>query len=302
MIKNIFTILLILYFISCNSKKEDKQAGDSTKPSIAVVNYPLYYFAKSIGGDLVSVYLPDIKSDPAYWKPEVEQIIHFQNSDLILANGAGYAKWIEKVSLPSSKIIVTSAGFADQWTESDEGLVHSHGPEGDHSHKEADFTTWLNFRFAAKQAASIHKALVNLLPDKVEDLDENFKQLNENLMTLNNKMEGISGKIDNQVLIASHPVYQYLEQGYGLKMISKHWEPDEMPSEEMWDDLKKTKSNHPESIMVWEDEPLNEIKVKLEELNILIVVFNPCANKPATSNFLDVMNENIRQLAQAING
>lgn len=300
--RKIFSFLFIIFIISCSSKKEATNDGSLTKPTIAVVNYPLYYFAKSIGGDHITVYLPDIEGDPAFWKPEVQHITNFQNSELIFANGAGYASWMEKVSLPSSKIINTSSSFKDQWIASDQELVHSHGPEGDHSHKETAFTTWLNFRFASKQAAAIHEALTTLLPDKVEVLDKNFKLLEEKLMALNKRMQEISGKVDMQNLVASHPVYQYLEEEYGLKMISKHWEPDELPTEEMWHDLEELTKDTQSTIMVWEDEPLNEIKLKLEKLNILIAVFNPCANKPVSGDFIDVMNKNLQQLEQAING
>ena len=141
-------IAIVVFFISCSSKKDGPGENVREIPKIAVVNYPLYCFAKSIAGDKATVYLPSLEGDPAYWKPSARQVINFQNADLILTNGAGYAKWLEKVSLPSSKIVNTSGSFKDQWIETDEVLVHSHGPEGEHSHKGTAITTWLNFKFA----------------------------------------------------------------------------------------------------------------------------------------------------------
>jgi zinc transport system substrate-binding protein len=70
------------------------------------VNYPLKYFAERIGGDHVRVEFPaPADVDPAYWNPALAGISAFQKADLILLNGAGYAKWIAKVSLPRSKIV-----------------------------------------------------------------------------------------------------------------------------------------------------------------------------------------------------
>jgi zinc transport system substrate-binding protein len=48
--------------------------------------------------------------------------------------------------------------------------------------------------------------------------------------------------------------------------------------------------------MFVDDKPLPEIEKKLNELGLRIAVFNPCANKPETGDFLSVMNLNIEGL------
>ena len=293
------SILIFIFLFSCSSKKEKTAEHKAKKPVIAVVNYPLYYFTKTIGGERVTVYLPSISGDPAYWKPDSRQVINFQKADLILANGAGYAKWMEKVSLPSSKIVNTSIGFKDQWIEVNEGLAHSHGSEGEHVHKGTAFTTWLNFKLAAKQAESIYKALNGLLPDHAEELKKNYEQLQKGLNDLDKRMKEVALSFENQYVIASHPVYQYLESGYGLRIISEHWEPDALPTDDQWKDLKETIKDHQVNIMIWEDEPLVALNSKLKELKILVSVFNPCANTPETGDFIDVMNQNLNDLEQA---
>ncbi|MCK5467205.1 MAG: zinc ABC transporter substrate-binding protein [Cyclobacteriaceae bacterium] len=296
----LFPVLIFIFLFSCVSKKENTVENDVEKPLIAVVNYPLYYFAKAIGGDHVTVYFPAIEGDPAYWKPNAKQVSNFQNADLILANGAGYAKWMEKVSLPSSKIVVTSISFEDQWIEVNEGLAHSHGAEGEHIHKGTAFTTWLNFKLAAKQSESIFKVLKELIPNHTEELNQNFEQLNAGLSELDKRMETIAKELGHQRLIASHPVYQYLEAGYGLEIINEHWESNEMPTTSQWKDLQKLINEHQARVMIWEDDPIEEIKSKLDEMNIKIAVFSPCANNPEAGDFMDLMNENLNQLERMI--
>ena len=74
-----------------------------------MVNYPLKYFAERIGGPHVNVTLPvTADEDPVYWVPGIEVIGQYQQADLILLNGAGYAKWVKKASLPRSKTVDTS--------------------------------------------------------------------------------------------------------------------------------------------------------------------------------------------------
>ncbi len=45
--------------------------------------------------------------------------------------------------------------------------------------------------------------------------------------------------------------------------------------------------------MIWEDEPLPEVKQELLKRGIQVIVFNPGANRPANGNFLDLMKTNI---------
>ena len=124
--------------------------------NVYVVNYPLKYFAERIGGDDVKVTLPvPADVDPVYWTPGIADIGAYQQADLILLNGAGYAKWVSKVSLPRSKTVDTSRGFKDQYITVKETMTHSHGAEGEHAHEGLAFTTWLDLSLAAKQAEAI---------------------------------------------------------------------------------------------------------------------------------------------------
>jgi hypothetical protein len=83
--------------------------SSSAKLTVYVVNYPLKYFAKRIGGEHIEVVFPaPADVDPAYWNPDVDTISAYQQADLIFLNGAGYAKWVDKVSLPRSKLVNTS--------------------------------------------------------------------------------------------------------------------------------------------------------------------------------------------------
>ena len=123
-----------MIIFSCSpDKKANQQEEENAKPVVAVVNYPLYSFAEMIGGDKIEVFLPEIDGDPAYWRPDEAGIGKFQNAALILLNGADYAKWIGTVSLPASTQVNTSKSFSNRLIEI-KGEVHSHGPEGEHSH------------------------------------------------------------------------------------------------------------------------------------------------------------------------
>ncbi len=45
------SILIFIFSLSCTSKNENTIEYEANKPVIAVINYPLYYFVKSIGNN-----------------------------------------------------------------------------------------------------------------------------------------------------------------------------------------------------------------------------------------------------------
>ncbi len=101
------TALVAVFGVASAAENARSSSG---KPSIFVVNYPLKYFAERISGEHADVKFPAPPNvDPANWKPDIQTIAAYQRADLILVNGAGYAKWTKKVSLPQFRLVNTSA-------------------------------------------------------------------------------------------------------------------------------------------------------------------------------------------------
>jgi zinc transport system substrate-binding protein len=128
---------------------------------IITVNYPLAYFAERILGEHGNVSFPAPAGvDPAYWSPEPEIIAEYQQADLILLNGAGYAAWTANATLPRSRLVNTTAALTDQLIPVQSTVTHTHGPSGDHSHGDTAFTTWLDPGIAIEQARAVLNAVV----------------------------------------------------------------------------------------------------------------------------------------------
>lgn len=267
------------------------------KPSVYTVNYPLAYFAERIAGDLVVVRFPaPLDVDPAFWMPDPETIAAYQAADLILLNGADYAKWLKTVSLPMSRMVDTSRAYKDQYIQQASLTTHSHGPGGQHSHGGTAFTTWLDLDQAVQQARAIKDALVRSLPGHEAGLTKNFGILERELLDLDARLREIAERDPGRPLVASHPVYQYLARRYGLNLKSLMWEPDELPSESQWSELATILAGHPAKWMLWEGEPAEESVARLRALGVESIVFSPCANRPAPDDFLSVMERNLAGL------
>lgn len=278
------------------------QAGES-KPSdvklpltIYADNYPVAYFTERIADSLAKVILPvPPDRDPAYWKPTEEDIAKIQQADLIVLNGADYSKWSSLISLPPSKVVDTSRGFKGRFIYIEDAVVHSHGTEGEHSHAGLSSYTWLDPDQAILQAEAIAKALKNRLPSESNAIDERMARLRKDLTNLKDRLQKLVTK-KSEPLLASHPVYDYLARHAGWNLKSVHWEPDELPGEEGWAELRKLIEKHPARWMIWEGSPIPETVQRLNALGINSVVFDCTPGRPAEGDYLSVMNRNINEL------
>ncbi len=301
--KNRLFLIALLVLFNCRNQETPKEneTTESSKLVVATVNYPLYYFAQRIGGDVIKLEYPISKAvDPAYWVPDEKALEVYQSADIIFANGADYAKWMNTVSLPASRIINTSKTFEKSYIELTDVATHSHGPEGEHEHLGYAFTTWLDFKLAVIQAETVKNALVQKRPDQKELFENNFKVLQKDLRSIDAQLLRLSKDINEQHSIGSHPVYQYLAKAYGLKIQSVHFEPNEMPTTEQWANLDQLLNINPSKIMLWEGQPLAKVEDILNKKGIKVVIFNPCGNTPERGDFIENMTMNIKAFENSL--
>jgi len=142
----------------------------------------------------VKVYFPaPADVDPVYWTPDIASIAVNQKADLILLNGAGYAKWVSKVSLLRSKAIDTSRKFKNRYIYT-EATTHNHGPEGEHAHESLALTTWLDFDLAAGQAQGNLEGIYRKQPELIGLFQKNYEQLEQDSILLDRKIKALVSK------------------------------------------------------------------------------------------------------------
>ena len=295
--KNLDFLCITCFYVAIFSAVMGTSSLASEKLTVYTVNYPLKYFAERIAGEHAQVIFPaPVEGDPAYWMPDQKTISDYQRADLILLNGAGYAKWVGKVTLPRSKMVDTSRKYKNRYIIMEEVVTHSHGAEGKHAHESLAFTTWLDFELAAGQAKSIEKSLGRKSPGLKDTFMKNYAGLEADLLTLDREIKSVVQKDPAKPLVASHPVYDYLAKRYGLNLKSVHWEPDQVPTDMQLAELETLLRDHPAKCMIWEGEPVKESVERLNSLGINSVVFDPCGNMPEKDDFLSVMKKNIQNI------
>ena len=290
-------ISMVFVFFSCAKPPEKKISKLDEKLKVITVNYPLFYFAERIGGELIDLsYVIPNDIDPAFWNPDEEALKHYQAADVIFKNGADYAKWMNNVSLASSRIVNTASSFENDLIRLNSTSSHSHGPEGQHEHEDRAFTVWLDLELALKQAEAIRAHLVKKIPNQSKLMDQNFEKLKKDLFLVHDQLLFAGKKFDNQLIIGSHPVYQYLARAYNLNVKSVHFEPNQFPSAGQWSKLDDLIKKNGSSIMLWENQPSTQNENELNKRKVKAIVFNPCGNRPNKGDFLSIMRENTKAI------
>ena len=299
------SILTLVILTGCSDPTEPTDARRSSEDtdaplSVYVANYPLGYFAERIGGAQVRVGFPvPAGIDPAFWKPTPEEVAAYQSADIILLNGASYSSWVSHSSLPLFRTVDTSAPFRNQYIPVKEQGSHTHGPDGEHEHAKVASTTWLDPTRAIAQAAAIRDALISQRPGEADIFNQGFEALAADLKDLDDNLAAAFGSVGAQPLIFSHPVYQYLARRYEIDGKSLHWEPDQRPSTEQWQELDELLGAYPARWMIWEADPDSSTVEELKGRDLGSLTFDPCANVPADGDYLSVMRENARRVLEA---
>ena len=136
----------------------------------------------------------------------------------------------------------------------------------------------------------------HLRPDHAAGIDARPATLESDLQALDRRLAAAAEVIGDSPLLFSHPVYQYLIRRYGLNGVEVHWEPNEAPDGPEWDHLEHRLGTFPAQWMLWEAEPLESTIAGLEDLGIGSLLFDPCANRPSTGDYMTTMNANVGSL------
>jgi len=296
----VMMVALIAMAIGCSKKADPNPASGPRhpeQPSIYTVNYPLSYFAERMAPADARVVFPAPRgTDPAFWKPSADAVQGYQSASLILLNGAGYARWTNYATLPKARIVVTADGCRGGYLRTEQSVRHQHGPEGAHAHAELAFTTWLDLGLATCQSSHIRDALLELIPTATDSVSAEFEALERDLLDLDARLKMVGKALVDQPLLASHPVYQYLANAYGLSIQSLHLEPEQELSHDDWKEVDAMLKQDRANWMLWEAPPLAATEAGLRERGVTAIVFEPAGQAPSEGDFVSVMKANVTRL------
>ena len=180
---------------------------DQSRIKVVASFYPVYEFVKNVGGNKVDVStLIPIGVEPHDFEPSIQQIQNAESADLIIYNGAGLERWIDKIDSKSK-------------VDASQGLNFLKGNDSE-SAGTYDPHVWLDPVLAEKEVENIRDALVKADPANSQYYQSNANKFIAELNNLDNKIKTELTTCDKKDFIAFHNAFTYFANRYGLNQHS----------------------------------------------------------------------------------
>lgn len=207
-------LITSLSLLGCTT--EPTSTGDSPDEKISVVTsfYPLYFFAKEIGGNKVQILnITPAGAEPHDYEPTAKDIAAIQNSKLLILNGGGLETWSDNIqkNTDPKKTLIISVG---------EDLV-----------TQADPHVWLSPTLAQKMADKIADGFIQKDSANQAYYEANTKALKMKLGDLDSQYKNSLKNCKQKNIVTSHSAFGHLATSYGFtQMPISGLSPDAEPS------------------------------------------------------------------------
>ncbi|MFA5108498.1 MAG: metal ABC transporter substrate-binding protein [Candidatus Micrarchaeia archaeon] len=328
-IKIISAILLMLLFFGCVSQNTGTVQSEIGKLKVVASFYPMYDFAKNVGGERVEVSIlipPGV--EPHNFEATPSAIKKLSDANVFVMNGAGMELWAPNLlnGVANQNLIVVDASNGIELITAEEALGRGeeHIDEGEkerieaekgtnveheeeHSHGKYDPHIWLNPVLAKKQVENIKDAFVQADPQGREYYENNAVEYEKKLDALDKKLrDEILGCNKKEILI-THATLGYFCQEYGcvqipIEGISEEGEPSPSDLAKIVDEARKKNVSavYFESLI-----SPKSAQTLASEINGQVLVFNTvhgvtAQEEAAGKNYISLMNENLENIRKGL--
>ena len=192
----------------------------ASKIRIVASFYPIYEFAKQVGGNKVEVStLIPVGVEPHDYEPTVQQILSAQSSDILVYNGAGLEPWIKKIN---AKFAVDTSQGLQLLQMSNE--VNTKRGGGGAQGEVVDPHIWLDPILAKHQVEKIRDALLRVDPMNKDYYNMNAQRFIGQLNSLDSSIRSqlSASKCPKKDFIVFHNAFSDFAKRYGLNQHSIH--------------------------------------------------------------------------------
>jgi len=238
---------------SCG-KKDNSPAAAAGKLKVIATLFPLYDFARNVGGDAAHVTLllpPGL--EPHSYEPKPGDVLKVNEADIFIYTGKEMEPWVEGLlkSVDSKKLVVVNASNGITLLASagpgHSHEEHGHGETAGHGHAEGrlDPHIWLDFVRAQKMVENIRDGFVAKDPSRKDLYTKNAAEYDSKLKSLDEEFrKGLADCRHRLFVHGGHFAFNYLANRYNLEYVSAYeGSPDAEPSPKKIVELKKLVSD-----------------------------------------------------------
>ncbi|NCT54398.1 zinc ABC transporter solute-binding protein [Candidatus Falkowbacteria bacterium] len=230
-------------------KAKEVNGNNFEKISIVSTLFPIYDFAKEIGGDKVSVTLllpPGLEAHS--FEPKPSDIIKINKADIFLYSGELMEPWARDISRGLSgevKVIDTSFGIEmieelkhddedDEVNKDEQEELYKEGEaqEPSKNDRQLDPHIWLDFDNAKTIATTIAQALIQIDTENASYYQANLENYLAKLTALDNSYQTTLENCESrEIIYGGHYTFGYLAKRYDLNYQSAQgFAPNSEPS------------------------------------------------------------------------
>ncbi|MDE1842822.1 MAG: zinc ABC transporter substrate-binding protein [Thaumarchaeota archaeon] len=197
------------------SSPANLQSSETPKFKVAASFFPLYEFAKNVGGDKAQVYsfLP-IGSEPHEWEPSIQEIEGLKGTKLFIYNGAGMEAYISKFMESGEFANMTFVKATDGIT-----LLKADSAEDDKeilTQGGMDPHVWNDPIYAEQEVINIKNAMKKADPANAQYYEDNADAYITKLSALDNSIKTGLSHCKKDTFVSFHNAFNYFTNRYGV--------------------------------------------------------------------------------------
>lgn len=279
-----------------------KNTTSDGKLSVTASYYPLYDFARQVGGDKVTVInMTPAGAEPHDYEPSPQALIDAQKSTVFIYNGGPMEPWTDSF-LSDYKYTVVKASQGISLQESHEDDDH------DHAHDTAtDPHFWLDPVLAQQIVNNIRDGLIAADPANQSYYTANASNYNQKLAELDMRFTDGLAHCTLDTAISSHSAFSYLARRYGFMVTSiAGIEPDNEPSPAKMAELADAVKQKGIKYIFFESLVSPRLAQTIaDETGASTLVFDPieglsAADQDAGRDYISVQYDNLENLRKAL--
>jgi zinc transport system substrate-binding protein len=219
----IAAVIVAIFAVSMNANifeqsktpQNSSQNISTPKLKVAASFFPLYEFARNVGGDKAEVYsfLP-IGSEPHSWEPSIQQIEGLKETQLFIYNGAGMEAYILKFMQSGEFQNMTFTKASDGIT-----LLKADSAEDDKeilAQGGMDPHVWNDPIYAEREVINIKNAMQKADPANTQYYEDNANAYLAKLASLDSDIKSGLSKCKKDTFISFHNAFNYFSNRYGI--------------------------------------------------------------------------------------
>lgn len=308
--KKIITILimfiLLITITGCNMTKDDN------KLTILATNFPCYDFARAITKDVSNTSVEMLLkpgTEAHDYEPTPKDIIKISKSDVFIYVGGESDEWVNDLldSIDTKKVKVIK--LMDLVDPIEEELVEGMQSDEDVTDKEYDEHVWTNPINVIKIIESLNDAISSLDSDNSYIYENNTNTYKIKLENIDNEIKNIVNNSSRKELVfADRFPFRYFTEEYGLNYYAAFpgcSSETEASAKTISFLINKVKEDNIPAVLTIEFSNKKIAKAISKETGAKILELNSAHNISVENfesgkTYIDIMNENINVLKQAL--